>query len=115
VTTINIVYFLKKYFHLADFLIPGRDENEYCNRRALKNFCQIILRKKHCLEEMNKIFLTYFYNNIWVDYQKKNCEKELLDFNMLFEELKIKVRTVFENYSIGNFEEFKEKWREVSR
>lgn len=25
ITTINIYFFLKKYFHLADFLVAGRD------------------------------------------------------------------------------------------
>ena len=43
ITTINIFFFLKKYFHLADHLVPGRDSHEYCNRRALKNFCRIIV------------------------------------------------------------------------
>ena len=26
ITTINITFFMKKYFHLADFLVPGRDQ-----------------------------------------------------------------------------------------
>lgn len=43
ITAINIAFFMKKYFHLADFLVPHRDAHEYCNRRALKNFCRIII------------------------------------------------------------------------
>lgn len=27
ITVINIYFFLKKYFHLADFLVAGRDEH----------------------------------------------------------------------------------------
>lgn len=53
ITTINIFFFLKKYFHLADDLIPVRDEYEYCNRRALKNFCRIIVSESDTLEKMN--------------------------------------------------------------
>ena len=46
ITAINIVFFMKKYFHLADFLVPERDEHEYCNRRALKNFCCVIVSER---------------------------------------------------------------------
>jgi ELMO domain-containing protein len=42
ITAINIAFFMKKYFHLADFLIPERDKHIYCDRRALKNFCQLL-------------------------------------------------------------------------
>lgn len=46
ITTINIYFFLKKYFHLSDSLVPVRDEHEYCNRRALKNFCRILASER---------------------------------------------------------------------
>ena len=42
ITAINICFFMKKYFHLADFLVPNRDKHIYCDRRALKNFCRVI-------------------------------------------------------------------------
>jgi len=43
ITAINIAFFMKKYFHLADFLVPGKDEEIYCSRRALKNFCHLLV------------------------------------------------------------------------
>jgi hypothetical protein len=43
ITAINIAFFMKKYFHLADFLLVGKDIQVYCNRRALKNFCRMLL------------------------------------------------------------------------
>ena len=43
ITAINIAFYLKKYFHLADFLVARKDENVYCNRRALKNFCRLLV------------------------------------------------------------------------
>ncbi len=43
ITAINIAFYLKKYFHLADFLVAGKDLNVYCNRRALKNFCKLLV------------------------------------------------------------------------
>jgi hypothetical protein len=44
ITAINIAFFMKKYFHLADFLVPGKDDEIYCSRRALKNFCQLLVQ-----------------------------------------------------------------------
>jgi hypothetical protein len=43
ITAINIAFFMKKYFHLADFLQVGKDIHIYCDRRALKNFCRMLL------------------------------------------------------------------------
>ena len=43
ITAINIAFFMKKYFHLAEFLVPGKDSQVYCNRRALKNFCRLLV------------------------------------------------------------------------
>lgn len=43
ITAINIAFWMKKYFHLADFLVPHKDIAVYCNRRALKNFCRLLL------------------------------------------------------------------------
>lgn len=43
ITAINIAFFMKKYFHLADFLQPGKDVDVYCDRRAFKNFCRMLL------------------------------------------------------------------------
>ena len=43
ITAINIAFYIKKYFHLADFLIQGKDHAVYCDRRALKNFCRLLV------------------------------------------------------------------------
>lgn len=43
ITAINIAFFMKKYFHLADFLVAGKDLAVYCNRRALKNLCRMLV------------------------------------------------------------------------
>lgn len=69
ITAINISFFMKKYFHLADFLVPGRDEHEYCNRRALKNFCQVITSERYTYEKMHELFLKHFYNDLWLKEQ----------------------------------------------
>lgn len=48
------------------------------------------------------MFLKHFYVDMWLENQKKNPET-LMQFNVLFEELKKKIRSVFENYTIGSF------------
>lgn len=53
ITAINIAFFMKKYFHLADFLVPGKDIADYCNRRALKNFCRVLLDREEAYEDMH--------------------------------------------------------------
>ena len=47
ITAINIAFYMKKYFHLADFLVPNKDASVYCNRKALKNFCQLLVDNEY--------------------------------------------------------------------
>lgn len=77
VTAINIAFFMKKFFHLADYLQPELDQQEYCNRRSLKNFIGLITQERNTYFELHRIFLCYFYLHIW----KKGKKKTLLNFN----------------------------------
>ena len=72
ITAINIAFFMKKYFHLADYLTAERDSEEYCNRRALKNFCMIIVSERNTYEQMHELFLKYFYEQLWLKAQETN-------------------------------------------
>ena len=83
ITAINIAFFMKKYFHLADFLVPGKDSQTYCSRKALKNFCQLLIDNESAYFEIHEHALKYFYNNLWVPAQKNNAQT-LLQFNSLF-------------------------------
>ena len=94
ITAINIIFFLKKYFHLADFLVPGRDSEDYCNRRALKNFSRVFTNDGTFLKMIHEKLLLYFYDNIWLPAQKKHADT-LLQFNNLFEVLQKYVRQTF--------------------
>ena len=110
ITAINIAFFMKKYFHLANDLIPERDEHEYCNRRALKNFCLIIVSERFTYEQMHEMFLKHFYLDTWVAASKTH-PNTLLQFNILFEGLKKKIREVFESNTINDFHQFVNLWR----
>ena len=83
ITAINIAFFMKKYFHLADFLVPGKDSQVYGSRKALKNFCQLLVDNENSYFEIHEHALKYFYNNLWVPASRNNAQT-LLQFNSLF-------------------------------
>lgn len=86
---------MKKYFHLADFLVPGKDIAVYCNRRALKNLCRILCDQEEGYLDMHEEFLAYFYTKIWLGAQRQNTQT-LLQFNALFEQLTNMIKSIFE-------------------
>ena len=43
VTSINITFYLKKYFHLANYLNFKLDKKVICPRKVLKTFCYVSL------------------------------------------------------------------------
>ncbi len=42
-TSINITFYLKKYFHLAKYLNFKLDKKVICPRKVLKSFCYILI------------------------------------------------------------------------
>lgn len=52
---------MKKYFHLADFLIPQKDKAIYCDRRALKNFCILMKNDDEFFMKLHEFLLKWFY------------------------------------------------------
>jgi regulator of sigma D len=86
---------MKKYFHLADFLVPGKDAAVYCNRMALKNFCRLLADREETYFDIHEIFLSYFYSKLWLDAQRSNTET-LLQFNALFDQLVARIKAAFE-------------------
>ena len=66
VTSINICFYLKNYFHLSDSLDVERDKNLYCSRRALKNFCKTLNSTENFFYDLNEMLLKDFYKDYWV-------------------------------------------------
>jgi hypothetical protein len=63
--------------------VAGKDAADYCNRRALKNFCRVLVDREEAYEDMHEVFLRYFYTRLWVEAQRSN-NQTLLQFNALF-------------------------------
>jgi hypothetical protein len=111
ITAINIAFFMKKYFHLADFLVAGKDIAIYCNRRALKNLCRILTDQEEAYLDMHDLFLTHFYTKLWLTAQKQNTET-LLQFNALFDQLVVLIRRLFESQELLDYGDFQRVWEE---
>lgn len=101
---------MKKYFHLADFLEPVKDQYVYCNRRALKNFCRVLVAQGDVYAYLHETFLKHFYTRMWVEAQRRN-QNILLQFNALFEQLTKYIKAVFEGNTLENVEDFIVAWR----
>ena len=103
ITAINIAFFMKKYFHLADFLVPGKDIEVYCNRRAFKNFNRVITSDSEAYQEIHETLLRQFYTRIWVPASANN-NQTLLQFNSLFEQLTGALKDCFEGNNLSNLQ-----------
>lgn len=111
-TSLNITYFLKIFFHLADFLNYKKDKKAICSRKSLKNFTLLLesgvransgkelLVLEECLKdifyEIHEILLIYCFKQ-WLNFREKTKkEASLMDFYHIFEAMKAKIREFFE-------------------
>lgn len=76
ITSINITFFLKKYFHLANEQIYTKESKELCPRIALKHFCTLLIffnNSNH--ENFNENAFTYLHNyllrKVFEEWMKK--------------------------------------------
>jgi hypothetical protein len=97
---------MKKYFHLADFLVAGKDEEVYCSRRALKNFARLLGDNERAYEEIHEHLLKYFYSNVWTVASRENTQT-LLRFNELFDRLTRRLRDIFDAQDLSTVRDFK--------
>lgn len=99
-TSLNITFYMKIYFHLADYLSYKKDKKLICSREALKNFTLFFENfcknqtgfcfedtLQNCFYEIHEILLIFCFNK-WLSYRKSNKETSLMDFHNIFEEMK---------------------------
>jgi hypothetical protein len=109
ITAINVAFLMKKYFHLAEFLVAGKDEEVYCNRRAMKNFCRLLVDREEAYMDLHEVFLSHFYTKIWLPAEAQNTAI-LLQFNALFDRLGEQIRAAFEEEELFDFADFESRW-----
>ena len=80
ITSINVTYFLKVYFHLADFLDIRKDKAKICPRKGFKTFCALLSKNQDLLQELHHFLFTDIFEN-WV-YIKTKFNASILDFGV---------------------------------
>ena len=113
VSSINVTYFLLKYFHLADFLEYERDKEELGSRKALKNFCVILSKDEDAFCKFHDILFTDLHG-VWVDFKKKTQGVTILDFKVCMDEIKRKLKKALNNDYYDSFVQFQVKYSEIT-
>ena len=89
VSSINISYFLIKYYHLSDQLAFAKDKKELCSRIALKSFCGLQRVDENTFNKIHSILFSDLFK-VWEDLKRKIPGLTLLDFNMALKIVKAK-------------------------
>jgi ELMO/CED-12 family len=89
ICSINVSYFLAKYYHLPDSLIFEKDKKEICSRVALKSFCQISEEDDNLHFKIHAMLLIDLFE-IWIQIRNTVKGVNILDFGMALETMKKK-------------------------
>jgi hypothetical protein len=108
ITSVNVTFYLKKYFHLADFLDFKNDRRDICSRRALKNFARVLIRLPELLDELHCILLTRVFEE-WLRILRTNSKITLLEFDRGFNIVKKHFKKVFDGGTFRDFYTLKAK------
>jgi len=106
VSSINITYFLIKYYHLSNNLIFSKDKKEICSRVALKTFCSMLRVDQNVLNKIHGLLLEDLYG-VWGDIKKKVPGLTLMDFNMALNLVKSKFVRLTKSNSFDSFSQLK--------
>jgi hypothetical protein len=89
VSSINVTFFLIKYYHMAEDISFPRDKRSIASRKALKSFCMILDDDEELLNRIHS-FLTNELFEIWLKMEAANPKLSLMDFPQAFGYLKKK-------------------------
>jgi hypothetical protein len=81
ISSINITYFLIRYYHLAEGMTYERDKQSLCSRIALKTMCQILEQDEEVLDKIHAMLLNDLFE-IWIELKKRVKGINLMDFSM---------------------------------
>ena len=102
VSSINLTYFLFRYYHLPDLLVYEKDWKEICSRIALKTFCTLLETDHSTFDKLHAMLLEDLFE-VWLEIKRTIPEATLLDFNKATDTVKERYRaatnkTVFEDW-----------------
>eukprot|EP01015_Nassula_variabilis_P013681 TRINITY_DN21269_c0_g1_i1.p1 TRINITY_DN21269_c0_g1~~TRINITY_DN21269_c0_g1_i1.p1 ORF type:complete len:297 (+),score=37.64 TRINITY_DN21269_c0_g1_i1:2-892(+) len=80
ITSINITFFLMKYFHMPNFLEFHKDKDQFCSRKALKNFCRCLQKNQDSFDILHEILLKDIFAT-WIEIKKQNPSVTIMEFD----------------------------------
>ena len=86
VTSINVTYYLIKYYHLADYLNYDKDKADICSRKALKTFCSLLLDDENVIHKIHDMLLTDVFH-LWLLYKKTWTDATIMEFKSAIDEI----------------------------
>ena len=104
ITSINVSYFLKVYFHCAKLSYYKYNKKQLCSRKALKTFCKFLIQDKKCIEKLHNFILEILFSN-WI-YLKKKFFVDIMQFQVCMDHVKKQFKLVFENRNYNTLHDF---------
>jgi len=106
ISSINITYFLFRYYHLSDLLTYEKDWKEICSRIALKTFCTLLETDKAVFDKMHCLLLEDLFD-VWLEVRKNLPNVTLLDFHIATDTIKARFKRATEKKVFEEFETLK--------
>lgn len=111
-SSINVTFFLKKYFHLLDNLHPKKDREvlkilnfkEFCSRLALKNFCHFLVKEDNLWQQIHSMLLIDLFCSCWLSLRKERPNVTIMDYGIAFERMKSKLKRAFSDRKYNDFQ-----------
>lgn len=109
ICSINVTYFLIKYYHLLEGLKYERDHSHLCSRIALKTFCQLLDLDDDLLDKLHGLLLNDLFE-IWVEIRKRVRGVTLMDFKMAEDTLKNKFLRTTQYYFFTSYDHLRREY-----
>lgn len=112
-SSINVSFYLMKYFHLLYDLDVKIDKKDYCSRYALKNFSQLLNRDGNILRRIYVQLLLYLYFVSWQKIKSEYKDQAILYFGSAFGDSKYIFDQLMNKQRWKTFEELQKEWLKV--
>eukprot|EP01016_Furgasonia_blochmanni_P035585 TRINITY_DN3958_c0_g1_i2.p1 TRINITY_DN3958_c0_g1~~TRINITY_DN3958_c0_g1_i2.p1 ORF type:complete len:278 (-),score=48.75 TRINITY_DN3958_c0_g1_i2:239-1072(-) len=112
ISSINITYYMMKFFHLLGSLDLKRDRDDLGNRRALKNFCGLLKKDVEVFSKIHSMLLSDLFIQ-WLDLRKRIAGTTIMDFGRAIDIVEIKFRKVICSKYFKTFEELQNEYSKV--
>jgi len=103
VSSINVTYFLFRYYHMSDLLVYEKDWKEICSRTALKTFCILLEQDSQVFNKIHSLLLQDLFE-IWLEIKHLLPNATLLDFNLATDTMKRRYKKATEKKIFEDFE-----------